>query len=380
MREPLDAAIARERTAFDLAAGHFVDKIVLFGAGGMGRRTLAGLRRVGISPLSFADNNPGFQGREIEGIPVLSPTEAANKFAASAVFVITVWSTFSKDRMQDRIKQLRDLGCQRVVPAGLLFWKYPEEFLPFFPMDLPHKVLPCSSEIRAALDLFEEPTSRQEFIAQLRFRLMMDFDRMGNPKGADAYFQTGLFEMRPEEVFVDCGAFDGDTIADFLRIQGQSFRQIVAFEPDQVNLEKLQERLGKMERDLRERITVFPYALGAQRGIVVFPSTGSDQSKIGEGTESVQLVTLDESVEEKCPSFIKFDIEGAELDALSGARRTIDRHRPILAVSAYHQQSHLWQVPRLLAEICSDYKFYLRPHGAEGWDLVCYAVPDERAI
>jgi len=380
MGESFDDAIARECNAFDLAAGDFANKIVLFGAGGMGRRALAGLRRVGISPLCFADNNPGSQGREIEGIPVLSPAEAANRFATSAVFVITVWSTFSKDRMQDRVKQLRDLGCQRVVPAGIVFWKYPEEFLPFFPMDLPHKVLPYSSEIRAALDLFEEPTSREEFIAQLRFRLMMDFDRMGSPKGADAYFQTGLFEMRPQEVFVDCGAFDGDTISDFLRIQGASFREIVAFEPDQVNLKKLEERLGKMEREFRERITVLPYALGAQRGIVVFPSVGSDQSKIGEGTESVQLVTLDESVEQKCPSFIKFDIEGAELDALAGAKRTIERHRPILAVSAYHQQSHLWQIPILLAKACSDYKFYLRPHGAEGWDLVCYAVPNERAI
>ena len=379
MREPFDAAIARERSAFDLAAGHLVDRIVLFGAGGMGRRTLAGLRRVGISPLAFADNNPGSQGREIEGIPVLSPIEATNRFANSAVFVITVWSTFAKDRMQDRIKQLRDLGCKRVVPAGLLFWKYPEEFLPFFPMDLPHKVLPHSSEIRGALEVFEEPISRQEFIGQLRFRLMMDFDSMGNPRGADAYFQTGLFESNQEEVFVDCGAFDGDTIADFLRIQGSSFREIVAFEPDQVNLKNLQERLGRMERELRERITVFPYALGAQRGVVVFPSAGSDQSRIGEGTESVQLMTLDESLEQKCPSFIKFDIEGAELDALLGARRTIERHRPILAVSAYHQQSHLWQVPIFLAKACSDYKFYLRPHGAEGWDLVCYAVPDERA-
>jgi FkbM family methyltransferase len=208
----------------------------------------------------------------------------------------------------------------------------------------------------------------------------MDFDRMGNPKGADAYFQTGLFEMTAEEVFVDCGAFDGDTIADFFRIQGESFRKIIAFEPDQVNLGKLRERLKTIDRELRDRITVFPYALGAQRGVVTFPSVGSDQSRIGEGNESVELVTLDESLEQKCPSFIKFDIEGAELDALSGARRTIGRHRPILAVSAYHQQSHLWQIPRLLAEICSDYRFYLRPHGAEGWDLVCYAVPDERAI
>jgi FkbM family methyltransferase len=378
--ESEDAATVRERGAFDRIAQPFADRIVLFGAGGMGRRMLAGLRRVGIVPLAFADNNRGAHGTEIEGIPVLSPSEAAERYGRNATFVITIWSTFAKDRMQERIQQQQGLGCERVVPAGFLCWRYPEIFLPFFPMDLPHKVLPHASEIRAALDVFDEPQSRREFVAQLRFRLLLDFDRMGSPNGADAYFQTGLFELKPDEVFVDCGAFDGDTIAEFLRTRGHAFRELIAFEPDKLNLRALQARIDKLPGELHPKITVFPHALGAEPGVVCFSSSGSDQSKIGAGTESVQLVTLDDSLEKRYPSYIKFDIEGAEPGALMGARRTIERDRPILAVSAYHEQSHLWEVPLLLARICADYRFYLRPHGAEGWDLVCYAVPIERCI
>ena len=380
LHESSNSAIVRERNEFDRITQSYSDKIVLFGAGGMGRRTLAGLRQVGIAPIAFADNNPSIQGKNIDGIPVLSPIEAARHYGSNAVFVITIWSTYAKDRMRNRIQHLESLGCEYIVPAGLLFWKFPDVFLPYFPMDLPHKVLPHAQEIRTAFELFEDMESREEFIGQLRFRLLMDFDRMGDPKGADAYFQGELFEPKPDEVFIDCGAFDGDTIADFLRVRGSSFHEIVAYEPDHINWEKLQNRLSKLDPGLRERVTVLPYALGAEKGVVLFPSSGSDQSKIGEGNDSVEMVTLDGSIGHKHPSYIKFDIEGAELQALRGARQIIEKFRPVLAVSAYHEQSHLWQVPLLLAELCSDYAFYLRPHGAEGWDLLCYAVPKERRL
>jgi hypothetical protein len=60
------------------------------------------------------------------------------------------------------------------------------------------------------------------------------------------------------------------------------------------------------------------------------------------------------------------------------AQETIRRCRPILAVSVYHRQDHLWSIPLELAKVCKDYEFFLRPHGTEGWDLICYAVPVER--
>lgn len=69
------------------------------------------------------------------------------------------------------------------------------------------------------------------------------------------------------------------------------------------------------------------------------------------------------------------DIEGSELDALVGAQELIRRANPILAVCAYHRQDHLWRVPLLIHSISDQYRFFLRPHGSEGWDLVCYAVP-----
>ena len=65
--------------------------------------------------------------------------------------MITVWNGTAKDRMADRTRQLIRAGCERVVPAGLLFWKYPQTFLPYYALDLPHKVLLCGDPVGGRL-------------------------------------------------------------------------------------------------------------------------------------------------------------------------------------------------------------------------------------
>jgi FkbM family methyltransferase len=336
------------------------------------------MRKVGLAPVAFADHNPALDGEHIHGIPVYSPLKAAELFGRSAAFAITVWNSSATDRMTNRVQQLKNLGCERVFPVGLLCWKYPEAFLPYYPLDLPHKALSTADDISAALSLFSDDNSRKEYAGQVRFRLLLDYDSLGSPLGADYYFQSDLFSIGPDEVLVDCGAFDGDTVADFVRLQGESFRSIIAFEPDPQNWEKLQTRLNQLPSAVKMKIESLPYALGSSTCTVRFNSTGTDAARIGQGQDSVECVTLDQALRDVTPTILKFDIEGAELDALAGAREVIARSRPVLAVSCYHQQSHLWEIPLELARTCHDYQFFLRPHGVEGWDLLCYAVPQER--
>jgi FkbM family methyltransferase len=371
-------ACHRERTAFNQAAQPFGERIVLFGAGGFGRRTLAGMRRVGLEPLAFADNNSRLWGTSIEGIRVYSSPDAARLFGHTATFLVTIWNGRAKDTMLQRIQQLTILGCKCVCPAGLLFWKYPEVFLPYYPLDLPHKALPFGAEIKAALQLFRDEASRREYVAQVAFRLLLDYNGLGWPEDVDHYFPPDLFNLGEKEQLVDCGAFDGDTIAAFVRRQGESFDSIIAFEPDSLNWEKLQQRIQGFPESIRRKIFSFPQALGSRHETVYFDPTGTDLSAMGQGSVAVECVTLDEALWNLGPTLIKFDIEGSELHALEGARELIPRCRPVLAVSAYHEQGHLWQVPLKLAATCKDYRFFLRPHGTEGWDLVCYAIPSER--
>lgn len=374
-------ATGRECTEFDRLAGTASASIVLFGARKMGRLVLAGLRSAGVEPLAFSDNNDALWGQSIDGLAVLSPDDAAKRFGDSAVFVITAWGRGSKDPMREREARLRMLGCKRVVSVGPLFWKFPGLFLPRIPaMDLPHKVLEQSDDVRKAFSVLSDERSRREFLAQLRWRLFFDFDALPDPVAEPIYFPADVAPLVADEEYVDCGAFDGDTILDFLGRCGSNFRAIVAVEPDPVSLVRLRRALEAMPPGVRNRIRVVAAATGSQSGSVSFSQTGELGSAIGAGDFEVPCLTLDEILAGDSPTYLKMDIEGAEPDTLLGARHVIARHSPVLAACAYHVQDHLWRLPCLMHSLNSDYRIFFRQHLQLVEDLVCYAVPPERSL
>lgn len=378
LSEDVAQAEARARHTYDELAGSAADRIVLFGAGILGRKTLAGLRRLGIEPLGFCDSNPASQGRSIEGVEVFSPAAAAARFGADAVFLITVWGGRSVDTMPQRVEQLRALGCRKVIPFGYLFWKHPAVFLPHYPMDLPAGVLAARDEVARAFDQWEDDASRIEYLAQIKWRLNLDFGAMPRPVAHEIYFPDDLVRVRPDEVFVDCGAFDGDTLAAFLRRQGNAFGKALSFEPDPRNYAQLAAFREGLDPILRERVQVFPNAVSDRTGKVRFDPTGTEASVMGVGELELDCVALDELPAAADASWIKMDIEGAEPLALAGARGVIARNAPVLAVCVYHQQAHVWEIPRLVAGMSEAHASYLRPHLLEGWDLVYYGIPRSR--
>ena len=377
LSEDLGSVVRREQTTFDERTAPLSEALVLFGAGRLGRAVLAGLRRAGVEPLAFTDNNPALWGKAVDGVQVLSPGDCAERFGQSAAFVITIWNGNAADRMADRRRQLRDLGCSRIIPFAPLFWKYASIFLPHYCLDLPHKVIQQGDSVRQALGLWADEASRCEYIRQLNWRMSLDFDQLLPPTAGKQYFPDDLFRPSSDEVFVDCGAFDGDTIGGFIRRQA-SFGRIIAFEPDPANMQNLQRRVSALPEAMQTRIALMRLAVGSHRGKVPFRAMGTDLSAVGSGALEIDCLPLDEALEDCTPTYIKMDIEGSELQALTGAQKIIKRTLPVLAICAYHHQSDLWQIPLFIRAMFDDYRLYLRPHGSEGWDLVCYAVPVSR--
>ncbi len=378
LSEPVASVMRREQSTFDKLVAPFNKSLVLFGAGGLGRKTLAGLRQVGIEPLAFTDNNPLLWESTVEGVPVLSPQVAAQEFANSAAFIVSIWRGEGTDRMPERQQQLLDLGCVKVIPFGYLFWKYPDIFLPHYACDLPHKLYKQANDVLGAYLLWADPASRREYLAQLRWRMLLDFDGLPSPVIHEIYFPDDLVINLPNEVFIDCGAFDGDTIRSFIKRRGTAFSKILAFEPDPINFLVLQQYVTALPRTQQERITAYQLAVGARQEKVRFTATGNEAASVGSGPLEINCAALDEILVDYPPTYIKMDIEGSELDAIRGARRTIEKSLPVLAVCVYHRQDHLWQIPLLIHSISDQYRFFLRPHLMEVWDLVCYAVPADR--
>jgi FkbM family methyltransferase len=370
----------RERATFDDAVGTRGRSLVLFGAGGLGRKTLRGLRQAGIEPLAFADNNQNLWGKSVEGLPVLSLADAGRKFGGSAAFVCTIWRGEGTDTMEFRTRQLRDADCPVVVSFGPLFWKYPEVFVPHYAFDLPHKVLEAADEIGQACRIWADDDSREEFLAQIRWRLHLDFDGLPRPVKHETYFPDDLVRLKSDEAFVDCGAFDGDTLRAFVNRQGESFTSIDCFEPDPANFKKLEQTVSNLSAPIRAKIRAHQCAVGARTETVRFNAQANEASSVGSGTLEVRCVDLDHYLSDRAPTYIKMDIEGYEPEALTGASTLIGRHAPVLAICVYHKQDHVWRLPLLMRSLSDEYRLYLRPHLLEVWDLVCYAVPKSRLL
>jgi FkbM family methyltransferase len=372
--------IQREREAFDRLAGEFAEAIVLVGARDLGRHVLKHLRQAGIEPLAFADIDPLLWGKEVDGVMVMPTPDAAVRYRNKAVFVNTFIGSGMIEPMLSIQKQLASYGVHRTAVFPHLFWKYSELFpVPYFNLDLPSRALAEAESIRAAYNLMADEASRREFLGQLRWRLHLDPSGLGRPVGHEIYFADDLYTTSSDEVFIDCGAYDGDTLRTILRRRGSLFGQVVSFEPDPTSFARLKDFVEALPERIARKMIVRPEAVGARTETVYFDAQGTHGSSInGSGQLPVPCVSLDDALKGIVPTHVKMDLEGAELDALAGARQVIAEHAPILTISAYHRQEHLWQVPLLIRSFSDRYRFYLRPHQFAFWDYILYAVPTDR--
>lgn len=378
LEESLDAAGLRAQKTFIDFAGSFEDRLVLFGMGGLGRRTLKGLRSLGIEPIALTDNNPNIWNTIVEGRSVMSPQDAVTMYGDSSVFVLTIWNHILGHPLVEVSRQLNSYGAARVISFAHLYWRHPQLFLPFFCLDHPSLALKQAEKVLDCFYLWNDEASRHEYLAQVRLRLWLDFQDLPRPVSGRQYFPADIFTLIPEEVFVDCGAFDGDTLKDFLAESGGVFLKFLAFEPDQRNFTELQEFVSGLSLERSENIVTKPFAVGECNANLRFAANGCLQSAVSRsGAEVVECVKLDDILDIP-PTYIKMDVEGAEPEVIKGASDVIRRYSPILAISVYHRPDHLWLLPLLVRSLSDRYEFFLRPHRRDGWDLVCYAVPRER--
>jgi FkbM family methyltransferase len=372
--EPANDLQARESATFEGLAGD-AREAVIFGSGSLGRIICDGARASRLPVLAFADNNQALWGSSVDGIPILSPADAVDRFNDRAFFIVGVYNSSKPSQ------QLRQLGCRRVVSYAAFFWKYADT-IPWAPgLERPSRIVAAADDMRRGYAALADDRSREEFAAQIAWRCTLDYGSLPpHDAGADIYFPPDLVRLGADEVFVDCGAYDGDSVRLFLQKAGGRFREIYACEPDVENRRKLGAFIETLPPDQRRAVTVLPFAIGGRDGVVHFDTSGTAGSHVTDRQgDAVPCRTIDTLMNGHAPTFIKMDIEGAEPEALGGATSTLRRSRPIVAVCAYHACEHLWTLPQILAAAVPDYEISLRRYAEECWEMVYYAIPPERA-
>lgn len=376
LQEPLASVMERESTALDRVLDSGRRGCVLFGAGSLGRQALAALRSIGIAPLAIADNNRKLWGTSIDGIPLLSPADAAQRHGKDIVFFITIRN--EHHGYLETAAQLERLGCTTICSTDPIAWRFPESLQPQLLYDLPHKLYQQAQEILCAGEMWADDNSRATYLNNIRLRALGDRSWFPRPVPEESYFLDDVFQVTPSDVFLDCGAFDGDTIRNLLHRQTE-WAGIEAVEADPISCARLRNYVETLAPPMRDRIHAHACAIGATEGKVRFAETGKDGSAMTDtGGTVVDLMPIDTLFANTPISIVKMDIEGAEFDGLTGARHVIERDHPILAICAYHRQDDIWKLPVAMRALNPEYRLYLRTHGGDGIQTVVYAVPAHR--
>ena len=189
---------------------------------------------------------------------------------------------------------------------------------------------------------------------------------------AEQYQYGDIFKVDSGEVFIDCGACFGDTA---LWAYKRGAEAVYSFEPSPYNFDVLKQNIKANDHDENK---CFNLAVGAERSSIPFaaaPGMAGASHIDKNGNIQVECVPLDAWLEEKGikPTFLKFDIEGAEVSALQGARKTITALKPKIAICLYHQISDMWNVPLLLKEMLPEYRFYCRKNNVTN-EFILYAL------
>lgn len=346
--------------------------ILVYGAGRNGRRFARALAAAGLNLVGFLDDTPSKQGTEVDGLPISSPTQGGQRYGAGTLVIVTMFSPGHSFRATRR--RLADLGFDSVMSLFDVAACLTDELLPFYFFDHPQRVLDARDAYYRLFDALIDQRSQEELLGHLAFRLYLDVDALPQPVGMDYGY---LADWLPADVcFVDGGAFDGDSVQAFLRLSGERFSQVIAFEPDALSFRKLRAFRETLPTPVRSRIDLCNAGLWSDSTRLKFDATGTLGSALSNGQgEEVAVVALDDCIERTSPLFLKFDVEGAERNALLGARRLLRRGNLALAVAVYHQPDDLWSLPELLHEINPTYACGLRSHMDDGTDLMLYAVP-----
>ena len=182
----------------------------------------------------------------------------------------------------------------------------------------------------------------------------------------EQYFSNSYYRINDNEVFLDCGAYIGDSIERFLKFTNNKFNKIIAVEANKINAKQI-ENLKVNNLEIKN------VAVGDYNGTCSFDSSCLQGGRIGNSSsEMIELNTID-SFSDNNISFIKMDIEGAELAALKGASETIKNQQPKLAICVYHRPKDLFTIPFLIKELNPNYKLKLRKHTRSVYESVIYA-------
>ncbi len=369
-KKQLKAPISREEYINALLEKVNGKEVYLFGAGVGGSRTSRILNERKIENITFVDNNKQKQGTVFCDKKVIAPAALAERYRKGGEMHVVITAGEGTVMM----RQLLALGISQedisiFDTSQIMHTEDNQKFLQ------DHE-----QEISQLFSLLQDEYSKKVLMSLLNYRLTLDFAELQDiyEEDEEQYFAPDLvdFSGKMENcVFVDAGTYDGLTVKEYMQRCGGKYGKVICFEADENNVNTIRQNFAEWNI---ERADIYALGLWSEKTELKFDAIGSGSGRISDaGTISLDVDALDRVLAQEKVDFVKMDIEGAEIEALKGARELITSQKPLLAISVYHNPEDIFEIPLLIHEMCPEYKLYLRHYRQfSAQETICYAIKE----
>ena len=329
--------------------------IILYGMGDGADKVLREFEKLNIKPSGFMASDDFTRYQQFHGFTVEKLSDIEQRFDD---FIIALCFASQLSGVMSHIRAVAEKH-PLVVPS-----------VPVFGDNVfNHSFYDANEEnFNRAYDLLEDKLSRQVFEDIISFQYTGDLkylDSCATPK--DEAFNN-ILKLSDNEDYLDLGAYNGDTIDEFLSFTGESYGSITAFEPNPKSFKKLRLRCAGMPR-------VHLWQLGSynENTVINFNTKSGRNCAIADAGTPIQAAKVDTILRGRKITYAKLDVEGAERQTFEGMKTTLRLFKPKLNVAAYHRTEDLFSLILQLKQINPDYKFYLRHHPyIPHWDTNLY--------
>lgn len=327
--------------------------VVVYGMGNGADKVIDEFNRLSIPVMGVTASDDFVRGQSFRGFTVKKLSDFSGDFIIAVAFASSI------PEVMNHIYSLCD-KYRVLVPCVPVFGDeiFNREFIE-----------KNKEKINSAYALFDE-NSKRIFAGCVNFMFGGELETLKSITTDKDEVFNNIFSFDSDESYLDLGAYKGDTVEEFLYYTNGKYENIIAVEPDRRTFKKLSAYLENVENSIGIQKAIF-----SENKTVNFSSNAGRQSTISEKGEQIETTTVDEICKNQRVTYIKMDVEGAEIEAIEGAINTLKTQKPKLNIALYHKSADIFEIPLMLAEINPEYKFHIRRHPyIPCWDMNLYCV------
>lgn len=350
----------KDKDAYEHILNSTHNGVYLYGAGFVGRWASLYFEQIGIPVRGFVDSDERKRGQIFADKPVYSLSD----LTAAQARNILISSRHAVPKIKERLVGV-DINPIS-VDSFVVHHAYPEKVM------------------RVASILSHDELSLKTFWAVLVSMLEGETKSLAPYADARPYFDRFGFFNRMDEVFVDAGAYVGDSMERFIWSVNGVFKEIHAFEPGPIQFRALEQRVMRLQNEWaipNGKIKLINKYLSSKNDSYnlkekeLLTSLSMQNQVLDKNIEIsclIQGITLDSYINDKDITFMKIDVEGSEKSLLQGAETVIKRCRPRIALSIYHYPTDIFELPEIAIQLNQDYQFSLGHHSYQQMETVLY--------